>query len=144
MSTTSNITISEKLSDILIKLGYKLKNDPEFILEIEKILNSNLTVTDQSNKNIPKIKVKKVSTKSLQNTPVINSKIEEFDLYSLAESKTDDELINLLFTFSVPELKMVLKKYHFGISPKQKTASLMVPFIVDQVRKRTKDVFRNI
>lgn len=120
--------ISEKIGEILIKLGTKLKNDPDFIEDLEALLdgvNSENADTDPSN-GVPR-----------------QEKIDELDLYELAKSKTDEELEKVLTEFSVKELKIILKKYHFGVSSKQRTAKLIIPHIINHLRKRTTDVFKD-
>ena len=118
-----NPKLNAKLGDILIKIGDRIKEDPSFLNQLEKLLDSKTPVKEEK-------------------TPIDLTKIADLDLYYLAKHKSDQELESILFEFSSLELKGILKKYRFGVSPNHKTAKQIVPFVIHQVRQRTTDVFR--
>jgi|WetSurMetagenome_2_1015567.scaffolds.fasta_scaffold108794_2 hypothetical protein len=112
----------EKFGDILIKIGKRIKDNPLFINKLEKFLDSEL---DNPEKKLL----------------IDDEKIEKLDLYNIAKDKTADELDIILSEFSLYELKAILKKYRFGVSNKLKTSEQIRPYIINQLKKRSIDVF---
>lgn len=111
---------------VLEALAQKIQTNPELILNIIEIK------TEQPAK-------KTVNTNKKKD---INSdKVNNFSLFEMARALTEAELVAKLNTFTVEELKYMIKRYHLGTTNKRKK-EYIIEFIVDHARKRAVDIFR--
>jgi len=68
--------------------------------------------------------------------------VESFDLFEIAKTLEQRELLDKLNAFNLAELKYIQKKYILGGS-QLRTAKSIAEYIADQAKKRTVDVFRD-
>lgn len=87
------------------------------------------TVTNEQKKN---------SDSSIVN----NEALDAINLFDMAKSTTEEEMIKQLMQFNIKELKFLQKKYNLGGS-NIKSQKAIVEYIVDQMQKRSVDVFRD-
>lgn len=81
---------------------------------------------------------KKNSDSSIVNSEVLDA----INLFDMAKSTTEEEMIKQLMQFNIKELKFLQKKYNLGGS-NIKSQKAIVEYIVDQMQKRSVDVFRD-
>lgn len=112
-----------RLSNIFTKIGERLKSDPGFIDRLEK------TVTSDE--------------KDSELTTIDFEKINSLDLFQLIRDKSQNEVDEMLSSFTLKELRGILKKYRFGSSSKLKTTEQLRKFIINQLVQRKTDVFQN-
>lgn len=87
------------------------------------------TVTNEQKKN--------------SDSSIVNSEaLDAINLFDMAKSTTEEEMIKQLMQFNIKELKFLQKKYNLGGS-NIKSQKTIVEYIVDQMQKRSVDVFRN-
>ncbi len=81
--------------------------------------------------------------KKLDNSSIVNNEaIKTINLFDMAKSKTKEEMIQELMQFNTKELKFLQKKFNLGGS-NIKAQKSIVEYIVDQMQKRSVDVFRD-
>ncbi len=108
------------IGEILVRIGNKLIESPEFIHELDKLLN---TKVDQVKANL--------------NTEFLGA----IDFYSILKTKGIDEISNKLDGLEINELKFICKKYHFSIPTKNKSMKALKEHIINQFKQRAFDVF---
>jgi len=126
MTSMSKITKSdiESFSRVLREFSQVVESDPDAFLAL---LERSVAHRNQS------------PVKLSSNTSY-SSRVQDVDLYSFAKQGTEDQLVELLRTFSVDELKELLKKYSLGYT-KLRTVDSIAQYIAGQMKKRTTDVF---
>ena len=81
--------------------------------------------------------------KKNSDSSVVNSDaLESINLFDMVKSTSKEEMIKKLMQFSIKELKFLQKKYNLGGS-NIKSQKSIVEYIVDQMQKRSVDVFRD-
>jgi len=113
----------KKVSEILIRIGVLLNENPSFINQLEEFISLSTTLTKE--------------------TPIDFDKIDKIDLFQLIREKTEDQVESILSDFTVKELREILKKYHFGSPSKLRTPSQIRQYILNQLNQRKTDVFHN-
>ena len=114
---------TKKLGDILIEIGQKINQDPSFIGQLDKFVNS--------------------STKTDKDSIINFEKINSIDLFNLIREKTEKEVEDTLSEFNIKELREILKKYRFGSPSTLRTNVQLKKYILNQLNQRKTDVFRN-
>lgn len=113
----------KKIAEILIKIGQCLRDNPDFINQLDAFLNAQKNTNKSEQINL--------------------ATVASLDLFQLireeAESKVEERLLNL----NIKELRELLKKYRFGSSSKIKTEKQIVDHIMNQLRQRKIDVFQS-
>jgi hypothetical protein len=112
----------EKLGQMLIEIGTRLKQDPQLMKQLEEFLQI-------------------VRQKDEKSVFVDLDKVNRIDLFQLAREKNSEELANILSSFNLKELREILKKYRFGSPSKLKTGSQIINYILNQLNQRKIDVF---
>jgi len=102
---------------VLKEIGESITNDPEKILAL---INS-----------------KKNSDKQLDR----GKEIEGTNFYELSKNKNDVELVDYFKSYDIKELKYIIKILKFGYN-RSKSKETLLQYIIDQIKKRTTDVFR--
>lgn len=112
-----------RLSTIFTNIGERLKSDPRFIDRLEKLVTS-----DEKDAELATIDFEKINS---------------LDLFQLIRDKSQNEVDEMLSSFTLKELREILKKYRFGSSSKLKTTEQLKKFIINQLVQRKTDVFQN-
>ena len=115
---------ANNLGVMLVRIGERLKSNPDFFTQLEDFINS--------------------YEREGQRTNVDSVKIDSLDLFQLIREKSQDEVDHLLAEFSIKELRELLKKYRFGSSSKLKTPTQIRKYIFNQLVQRKTDVFQNM
>lgn len=111
----------QTFAKVLKEIAFTLEKRPELLIDFIE-------------KNLPK------DGTSLKIPSDFSERVQRTDLFGYAKEYGDIQLGNYLKDFSVEELKALMKKYSFGYT-KLKSADSITALILDQVRKRTTDVF---
>lgn len=117
MATLDN----KRIGEIFIKIGQYLKNNPQFINQLEELL--------------------KLQEAPVQEMSIDFEKINKLDLFQAIREKTEIEVEQSLSDFNIKELREILKKYRFGSPSKLKTIPQIKEHIIHQLRQRKTDVF---
>lgn len=114
---------TKKISEILIEIGKKINEDPKFLDELSKFMNSPLSASKQIDIDI--------------------AKINSLDLFQLIRENTEEEVEDKLSDFNIKELREILKKYRFGSPSTLRTTPQIKKYILNQLMQRKTDVFRS-
>lgn len=107
---------------VLEALAQKIQTNPELILN----------VLQAANNQPAKVEIK---------DEIYYEKVTNFILFEMARKHNEAELTEELNKFTVDELKYMIKHYHLGPC-KKKVKKTIIPFIVEQAKKRAVDIFR--
>lgn len=113
----------KKVGDVMTRLGQKIAEDPTFIDELDKFLLRAINESKPANIDM--------------------AKINNVDLFQLIRERNEDYIDLILSDFNLKELRELLKKYRFGSPSTLKTTSQIKSYIINQLRQRKTDVFRN-
>ncbi len=80
--------------------------------------------------------------KTGDSSTVNNEALNTINLFDMAKSMSKEEMIDKLMQFNIKELKILQKKYNLGGS-NIKSQKGIVEYIVDQMQKRSVDVFKD-
>lgn len=119
MSTINKKDI-ESFGKVLEALGIAIQKNPGMLTSLLQDADSNLKEGNEDEVNL--------------------EKLSKIPLFQLAKS-TPEKLEETLMELSTPELKSILKLNHLGGS-NFKARDSIIKFILDQLKKRTTDVFR--
>jgi len=119
-----NITNKDIISfgKVLITIGEHLRDNPECLTELFTEAKK-LTSTDSKFNSI--------------------SNVDTIDLFKLAkDTSCDTQLFDLIFEYSISDLRLLMKKHHLG-SIKSKKKDEIAKHIVEKLRKHSEeDVFK--